>query len=184
MARNTRSQAAAERVDNRPTTRSQTATAAPPRTTRISAKPAQEIAPAVPPALRRSTRKVQAKLAAPAIPSPLLKSSKGTRGKDTRKPANAVLGDGSTSKVYVGLPASSLPGELLTEIAEYLVLTYSLGSLASFNASCCHVYRSTLPSLYQSLILVTREKESYKELDIALPMSEDEPVPEGWKHVR
>jgi hypothetical protein len=77
-----------------------------------------------------------------------------------------------------------LPAELLMEIAEQLRATYSLASLASFNACCRQIHESTLPVLFRSLILVTwymgREFEVEREVRVRKVVD----IPTAWDHVR
>lgn len=64
----------------------------------------------------------------------------------------------------------TLPAELLHEIARGLAWSYSLDSVPSFNATCRHIYQTTLPALYRKLILLKSDPESL------LP----QPVPVSW----
>lgn len=79
---------------------------------------------------------------------------------------------------------SALPAELLIEIAEQLAATYSGASLASLNASCRRFHEATLPVLFRSLILVTRDPEDFVEVEREVSVEIKQDIPKAWSHVR
>jgi hypothetical protein len=173
MARKIKSQTAAARLAPRPRTRSETVADAPASATLstryVRTKTAKPTAPATAP-VRHTTRLQQTQ------PSDTLSCSRSSKRSFTsRRTAPETQGPSALD---------SLPAELLGEIVDHLASTYSLGSLASLNVSCNYLRRLTLPVLYRSLILVRRDKKSFVELDVPPPMRKDQPVPEGYRHVR
>jgi hypothetical protein len=82
-------------------------------------------------------------------------------------------------------PVAKLPEELLVEVAEHLAATHSLASLAAINVTCRSIHHHTLPVLFRSLILVTRDPEGFIELEKAVPVSKKkDPVPKGFQYVQ
>jgi hypothetical protein len=78
----------------------------------------------------------------------------------------------------------SLPPELVVEVAEQLVASFSLGSLASLNAVSRLLHTITLSILYRSLILVTRDPEGFEEREKDVMIEEGMAIPEGWKYTK
>jgi hypothetical protein len=79
---------------------------------------------------------------------------------------------------------SVLPAELVSEISEYLASTYSLGSLAAFNASPRIIHHGTLPVLYRSLVLVRRDSGGCAEEETALRFDERGTIPVGFQYTK
>jgi hypothetical protein len=79
---------------------------------------------------------------------------------------------------------ANLPLELVAEVAEHLVASFSLGSLAAFNAVSHQIHEATLGILYRKLILVTRNPEGFEEQDVAVTIEEGMPICEGWKYTK
>jgi hypothetical protein len=80
---------------------------------------------------------------------------------------------------------SKLPEQLLVEVAEHLAATHTLASLAAFNVTCRSIHHHTLPVLFRSLILVTRDPEGYVELErAALVSKKKDPIPKGFQYVQ
>jgi hypothetical protein len=77
-----------------------------------------------------------------------------------------------------------LPAELLIEIAEQLAATYRLATLASFNTACRRIHDATLPVLFRSMILVTRDPEDSVEVERATTVTEEDDKPKSWQHVK
>lgn len=70
--------------------------------------------------------------------------------------------------------------ELMIEIAEHLVASYSLKTLASLNIASRQTHAATLRVLYRHLILVTRDPHGIEEWEKPLMLGPS--IPEGWKY--
>jgi hypothetical protein len=78
----------------------------------------------------------------------------------------------------------ALLAELISEISKYLASTYSLGSLAAFNASSRNAHHTTLPVLYRSLVLVRRDPGGCAEEETSLRFEELETIPVGFQYTK
>ena len=79
---------------------------------------------------------------------------------------------------------SQFPAELLIEIAEQLAATYRLATLASLNITCRRIHDATLPVLFRSMILVTRDPEDSVEVEREITVTEEDEMPKSWQHVK
>lgn len=77
-----------------------------------------------------------------------------------------------------------LPFELLSEITDHLVTSYSHGSLASLNQTSRHSRDTTISDLYRTLILLKMDPQVKVEEDYNPPIRVENSIPEGWQHTR
>lgn len=77
-----------------------------------------------------------------------------------------------------------LPAELLNEVGEYLVLSYSHGSLASLSQTCRSFRDVSVPLLYRHVIFFKLDREKMIEDEYTPSFLEGQAAPDAWKHTR
>jgi hypothetical protein len=82
------------------------------------------------------------------------------------------------------MPISDLPFELLSEITDHLVTSYSHGSLANLNQTSRHFRDTTISNLYRTLILLKMDPQVKVEEEYNPPIRVGDSIPEGWEHTR
>lgn len=101
---------------------------------------------------------------------------------------NAIMNPVDTSSTSHPIQCSDnlskLPAELLIEIAEHVVASHRLATLASFKVTCRRIHHATLPALFQSMVLVTRDPEDCVEVERDIPVTGEEYIPRSWQHVK
>ncbi|KAJ9098436.1 hypothetical protein QFC20_005955 [Naganishia adeliensis] len=97
---------------------------------------------------------------------------------------NPVDTSSTSHPIHCSDNLSKLPAELLIEIAEHVVASHRLATLASFNVTCRRIHHATLPALFQSMILVTRDPEDCVEVERGIPVTGEAYIPRSWQHVK